>query len=78
MTEQKQNFDRLSEKYIKMLEEETGKTGFSVDYVQEYKVIDLKFEAQKYLNTDNKLKILDFGCGIGLLIPYIRKHFFSY
>ncbi len=75
MIGQKQNFDKESEVYFEMLKKGAAKTGFSVDYVQEYKVLDLKFEAQKYLETNLNLKILDFVCVICLSIPYLRKHF---
>ena len=72
---QKQNFDNESEIYLDMLKYRINKTGFSIDYIQEYKVLDLKYEAEKYFDINSNLKILDFGCGIGLSIPYLRKHF---
>ena len=58
-----------------MLKNQTNKTGFCFDYIQEYKILDLKSEAEKYFDINSNLKILDFGCGIGLSIPYLRKHF---
>ena len=75
VVEQKQNFDKESEVYTEMLENGIKNTGFSFDYIQEYKVLDLKEEVKKYTNPENELKILDFGCGIGLVTQYLRKHF---
>ena len=75
LVEQKQNFDKECETYLQMLEGGIKNTGFDFGYIHEYKVLDLKFEAKKIFDINSNLNILDFGCGIGLSLPYLKKSF---
>ena len=67
-------FDRLAETYDKDIQSVTSFSGHSIDYFREYKIKEihrvLKENSMKHPRT-----ILDFGCGIGSLSPYIRKYF---
>lgn len=70
-------FDKIE--YKEMLQESSKHTGFSVDYFQEYKIKDLKYEIDNdiHLKSKTSLKILNFGCGIGLSDSYILNIFNS-
>ena len=70
---QVQNFDTECKEYNQMLARSIKNTGFNLEYLKEYKVIDFKNELEK--RNIKPLRILDFGCGIGYSIPYLRKHF---
>jgi SAM-dependent methyltransferase len=67
-------FDKLAKNYETWHQEIINSSGFSRDYFYEYKIKEIY-----RILTKNKIKfplsILDFGCGIGNVDPYIRKYF---
>jgi len=67
-------FDPIAEDYTKLHQEAIEGSGFSVDYFYEYKVKKTYQYLEKHNITTPKT-ILDFGCGVGNLIPYIREYF---
>tara|TARA_R110001592_G_scaffold156341_5_gene386763 strand:- start:2873 stop:3574 length:702 start_codon:yes stop_codon:yes gene_type:complete len=65
------NFDEFAKDYRGTHDKSIELSGADSDYFSEYKVVELlKFE-----NTNDKMKVLDFGCGDGNSSKYIRKHF---
>jgi ubiquinone/menaquinone biosynthesis C-methylase UbiE len=65
------NFDDHVGNYDQICDNVIGKSGASRDYYSEYKILELlKFE-----DPNKTIKVLDFGCGDGNTIVYIRKHF---
>ena len=66
-------FDLLSDDYRVLHRKNISISGESPEYFYEYKVADLA--ELMYLFKPRKLKILDFGCGVGNSLPYFRKYF---
>lgn len=64
------DFDDYAERYEGLLQDQLS--FFSVDrgYFSDYKAACMRGEIQRPVRH-----ILDFGCGIGLTLPYLRKHF---
>ena len=73
--EQILSFDEKVDTYIKMLNNQAKFTGYHYEYFQKYRVDDLKNEAEQHLSKCDKLKILDFGCGMGLVISFMSEIF---
>lgn len=70
------SFDAVAKSYLDMMENLSEKVGYSVEYFTEYKVLDLiKEHKNSTLKNKNDLKILNYGCGIGLSDFYISKNF---
>ena len=66
-------FDKFAEEYLKLHSENIRITGEDPEYFAEYKIRDLKrvcFELEVLPG-----KILDFGTGVGNIIPFIVKYF---
>ena len=63
-------FDNIANEYDKLLEKNLSHYGKDIDYYSEYKVklISQKIPAQPQ-------KILEFGCGIGRNIEYLKQYF---
>lgn len=69
-SENKEYFDDYSGNYNEILSEQLSFFNKDVSYFARYKV--------KLLNKifpDKKLKILDYGCGIGRSIPFIKEYY---
>ncbi len=66
----KNSFDETAANYTELLEENLGKYGKDISYYAEYKSL---FMAQHVLGAPQQ--ILEFGCGTGRNIPFIKKHF---
>ncbi|PJA07414.1 MAG: class I SAM-dependent methyltransferase [Flavobacteriales bacterium CG_4_10_14_0_2_um_filter_32_8] len=65
------NFDGFAKGYRKTHNKAIKISGADSDYFSEYKIIELlKFE-----DFNQQLKILDFGCGDGNSVVFLRKHF---
>ncbi|MDQ7978070.1 class I SAM-dependent methyltransferase [Paraburkholderia sp. SARCC-3016] len=66
-------FDSLADEYRHVHEKNIAVTGESPEYFSEYKIADLAQSVND--RACQKLRILDFGSGIGNSIPYFRKYF---
>lgn len=70
------SFDNVAQNYLAMMENLSEKVGYSVVYFTEYKVLDLIKEYENSVLQGKKyLKILNYGCGIGLSDFYLSKNF---
>lgn len=67
-------FDKIAKSYEEWHSKLIKTSGFGVDFFYEYKIKEIKRILQKH-KIKPPLSILDFGCGIGNVDPYIRKHF---
>jgi ubiquinone/menaquinone biosynthesis C-methylase UbiE len=65
-------FDHFARSYEDLHAKGLATSGEGPDYFAEYKVRDVV----KHLANNNKTVkgLLDFGCGVGSSIPYIRRH----
>lgn len=70
-------FDKFADNYVDLLNEKIKISGGDVDYFTEYKLIDVYSEAKtlKLTSHSKPLRILDFGCGVGSGLPYVKKYF---
>lgn len=69
-------FDVHAKTYNEVLDESIGFSGEDSAYFAEYKIKDLYRElAAQGVDTTAALRLLDFGCGVGASIPYLRQHF---
>ena len=62
-------FDRFAEDYAPILDRSIAVSGEDSTYFAEYKALYLK----RLLGASFSGKVLDFGCGVGLLSRYLRK-----
>ncbi len=69
MVDNKIDFDDFSDQYMDLMNEQHAKYG-DIEYYSEHKA---KMTA-KVFNTQIK-NILEFGCGIGRNLPYLKKQF---
>ena len=67
----KVNFDEHAETYEKVLDKDLEFFGEESSYFAEYKINVVK----KTLGIAKPLKILEYGCGIGMNIKFFSKHF---
>ena len=67
-------FDKQAKNYEAWHQELISASGFSRDYFYEYKIKEIHRVLSKR-KAKSPLSILDFGCGIGNVDPYIRKYF---
>jgi SAM-dependent methyltransferase len=63
-------FDRVAAEYERILADNLGKYGKNIAYYAEYKV--LKIKKQLLHEVEH---ILEFGCGTGRNMPFLRKYF---
>jgi len=72
MDEQRQfdNFDEFAEEYRDIHNKAIKMSGTDSNYFSEYKVVEVKKSEQ-----NDRVKLLDFGCGDGNSCIYFRKHF---
>ena len=69
----KAEFDLLADQYHHEHKANVAITGEDPEYFSEYKIADLAGFVK-----ENKLcsaQVMDFGCGIGNSVPFLRKHF---
>jgi SAM-dependent methyltransferase len=64
------DFNRFAEDYTHVLDRSLAMSGGDSSYFAEYKALYLR----RMLGPSFAGKILDFGCGVGLVAHYIRKH----
>ncbi|MCK5451336.1 MAG: class I SAM-dependent methyltransferase [Candidatus Omnitrophica bacterium] len=65
------DFDKFSSDYENILDKKIKYFGESTEYFAEYKAEYVR----KYLGDDFKGRILDYGCGIGLIVKYLKQYF---
>ena len=66
----KMQFDQFAQSYKHVLDQSIAASGEDSTYFAEYKARYLA----RILGADFPGKILDFGCGVGLLSRFIKKH----
>jgi 2-polyprenyl-3-methyl-5-hydroxy-6-metoxy-1,4-benzoquinol methylase len=64
------DFDRFAGEYAQVLDGSLSMSGEDSSYFAEYKALYLK----RVLGPSFAGKVLDFGCGVGLLAYYLRIH----
>jgi SAM-dependent methyltransferase len=64
------DFDKYTDDYNRLLQERTGFFSKNDEYFAKYKIELMKSRLSQPVN-----KILEYGCGIGRNIPFIRKSF---
>jgi SAM-dependent methyltransferase len=67
-------FDRFADEYEALHAQNIAVTGETPDYFAEYKIRDVYNQVLKNQTKEN-LRILDFGCGVGNLVPFWRHYF---
>jgi len=67
-------FDQYAENYDEGHTKAVAMSGFTPDYFHEYKLKEMVEYLRKEGLADKKLKLLDFGCGIGRSVKYIKKY----
>lgn len=65
------NFDEFASDYNHIHAETLEVSGADRDYFSEYKIEEMA----RHENTSAKLNMLDFGCGDGNSVKYMRKYF---
>ncbi len=68
---EKCNFDKYASDYREIHDKSMKLTGANSDYFSEYKIIELIKHEKKL----SKINILDFGCGDGNSLFYLREYF---
>lgn len=71
MTESKVEFDEFANNYREIHSENLKITGENSDYFSEYKIKEIS----RFYETNQPIKILDFGCGDGNSEIFIEKYF---
>jgi ubiquinone/menaquinone biosynthesis C-methylase UbiE len=69
----KAEFDKLAKNYEEWHKEAVKASGFDIQYFYECRIKEIHRILKKHPQEINR--ILDFGCGIGNVDPYIRKYF---
>lgn len=69
---QKNKFDDIAEKYSELIEDGMILKGNSHEYFNQYKLFYLK---PYFISYNGKVKVLDYGCGVGLLSQKIQEYF---
>lgn len=64
------DFDHYAERYEELLQNQLGFFSSDRGYFSDYKV-----SLMRAGTTKSASRILDFGCGIGLTLPYLKKYF---
>jgi len=75
MSDGTNEFDRHADNYEKTLDQSLRISGYSSAYFTERKIREMRSFIRRHEISDLKLRILDFGCGIGNSEPYIASYF---
>lgn len=67
-------FDKFAEEYRSTHVSNIKSSGETPEFFAEYKIKDVADYAKKYALPD-KIKVLDFGAGVGTSLPYFEKYF---
>lgn len=68
-------FDKFADEYENILKSYIAISGEAPEFFAEYKIKDVFNFLNKAAYHLNKIKILDFGSGIGSSLPYLKKYF---
>lgn len=66
-------FDKFADEYTSLHKSNIKLSGESPDYFAEYKIVDIANLIEQSGLPDD-LRVLDFGCGVGSSVPFIKKH----
>lgn len=66
-------FDKYAQNYDEGHTKAVALSGFTPDYFHEYKFKELVDYLKKEGLNNKKIKFLDFGCGIGRSVEYLKK-----
>lgn len=69
------DFDLIAQNYDEIYQNVTKAAGFPVGYVYEHKASEIHRALSGRPGFPSAPVILDFGCGIGIIDPYLRKYF---
>lgn len=76
MNEKKKiNFDDYVDSYKREIQKSINFSGQDVDFFVEIKAVIIKELSGKYFSSARGLKVLDIGCGIGLIDGYLSAYF---
>ena len=70
----KAEFDKFAEEYAQMHKRSIQASGEGPEFFAEYKIKDIAVECE-HISSNDTIRILDFGAGIGGSIPYVKKYF---
>lgn len=70
----KAEFDKFADEYRSLHQQNIRASGESPEFFAEYKVVDALTVARKHRLKD-KIKIIDFGSGVGNSVPHFAKYF---
>lgn len=68
-------FDKFAEEYRSLHQANIAVSGETPEYFAEYKIKDLKCSVSDDSICLDGRRLLDFGAGVGISIPFFRKHF---
>jgi SAM-dependent methyltransferase len=71
----KDEFDEYRDNYVETVENSIGFSGLSHSFFQESKALMLRDLIQQNFSDNAELTLLDVGCGVGALHPYISPLF---
>lgn len=73
MAGRKPEFDQYASRYDAMHRDSIRASGEAPDYFAAYKAAFLARELATLRATDRPVRLLDFGCGIGNLVPHVAR-----
>lgn len=68
-------FDKFADEYESILKSSIRLSGENPEFFAEYKIIDVLNFLKKESIQFKKIKILDFGSGVGSSLPFFKKYF---
>jgi len=68
------NFDRYKDAYRREVQKAIGFSGRDVEFFAQAKARVLLQIAERHLGRTQNLRVLDVGCGIGLMDRFLRSH----
>ncbi|KAB7613507.1 methyltransferase domain-containing protein [Amylibacter sp. SFDW26] len=71
----KDEFDEYRDNYVETVEKSVEFSGLRHSFFQESKALIIKDLIEQYLPDNSRKTLLDVGCGVGALHPYIDKMF---
>lgn len=71
----KSEFDEYRDTYVEAVEKSVDFSGLDHEFFQISKSLKLRDLVQKYFGRRQKVSLLDVGCGVGAMHPYINPDF---